>query len=294
MIWKCETEPKLTIHKNALGVEWLTYPALDDCPEIIHGFSTRKGGVSTGCLGEMNLSFSRGDDPENVKENYVGACTFLGTASTMQCMAEALGIRPEQIICSDQTHTKNVRIADSSHCGEGVTRPKTWTDVDGLVTNEHGVALCTSFADCVPLYFYDPVHHAIGLSHSGWRGTVGQIGAVTLETMHREYNTDPADVLAAIGPSICQDCYEVSEDVILELQKVYPQEEWNSLYYAKENGKYQLNLWEACRFTLLHAGILPEHLSMPNLCTCCNPDFLHSHRASHGRRGNLNAFLMLK
>ena len=281
MNWKNDTEPKMNIHKNDTGVEWLTYPAFDAYGEIVHGFSTRKGGVSAGSLGEMNLSFSRGDDPKNVKENY-------------RRMAEALGIRPEQIVCSDQTHTNNVRIADSSHCGEGVTRPKTWTDVDGLVTDERGVALCTSFADCVPLYFYDPVHHAIGLSHSGWRGTVGQIGAVTLETMHREYHTDPADVLAAIGPSICQDCYEVSEDVILEFQKAYPKEEWSSLYYAKQNGKYQLNLWEACRYTLLQAGILPEHLSMPNLCTCCNPEYLHSHRASHGKRGNLNAFLMLK
>ena len=208
MNWKNDTEPKMNIHKNDTGVEWLTYPAFDAYGEIVHGFSTRKGGVSAGFLGEMNLSFSRGDNPENVKENY-------------RRMAEALGIRPEQIVCSDQTHTNNVRIADSSHCGEGVTRPKTWTDVDGLVTDERGVALCTSFADCVPLYFYDPGHHAIGLSHSGWRGTVGQIGAVTLETMHREYHTDPADVLAAIGPSICQDCYEVSEDVILEFQKAY-------------------------------------------------------------------------
>ena len=281
MIWKNETEPKLTLHKNTAGVEWLTYPAFDEHPEIIHGFSTRKGGASKGHLGEMNLSFSRGDDPENVKENY-------------RRMADALGIRPEQIVCSDQTHTANVRIADSTHCGEGVTRPKTWTDVDGLVTNEPGVALCTSFADCVPLYFYDPVHKAIGLSHSGWRGTVGQIGAVTIETMHKEYGTDPADVLAAIGPSICQDCYEVSADVIEEFQKAYPKEEWEKLYYAKENGKYQLNLWEACRYTLLKAGVLKEHFSMPNLCTCCNPDILFSHRASQGKRGNLNAFLMLR
>ena len=281
MKWKCETEPKLNLHRNELGVEWLTYPAFDACEEIIHGFSTRKGGVSSGDLGEMNLSFSRGDAPENVQENYRRIC-------------KALGICPEQIVCSDQTHTANVRVADSSHCGEGVTRPKTWTDVDGLVTNERGVALCTSFADCVPLYFYDPVHHAIGLSHSGWRGTVGQIGAVTLDVMRREYGTAPEDVLAAIGPSICQDCYEVSEDVILEFQKVYPKNEWEHLYYAKTDGKYQLNLWEACRYTLLNAGIQKAHLSMPNLCTCCNPELLHSHRASHGKRGNLNAFLMLK
>lgn len=280
MQWKDATQPKMKIHRND-GVEYLTFPALDACEEVIHAFSTRKGGVSTGHLSAMNLSFSRGDLPENVSENYRRFCT-------------AIGIRPEQVVCTDQTHTANVREADSSHCGEGVTKPKVWTDVDGLVTNEAGVALCTSFADCVPLYFYDPVHHAIGLSHSGWRGTVGQIGAVTVQKMQTLYGSDPKDILAAIGPSICQDCYEVSKDVIDAFKKEYPQKVWNLLFYEKTDGKYQLNLWEACRYTMLSAGLLPEHISLPNLCTCCNPDELFSHRASHGQRGNLNAFMMLK
>ena len=280
MRWKDETQPKMKINEKN-GVEYLTFPAMDACGGIIHAFSARKGGVSKDHLGTMNLSFSRGDLPENVSENYRRFCA-------------AIGIRPEWIVCTDQTHTANVREADHSHCGEGVTKPKTWTDVDGLVTNESGVALCTSFADCVPLYFYDPVHHAIGLSHSGWRGTVGQIGAVTVRKMAELYDSKAKDILAAIGPSICQDCYEVSEDVILEFQKAYPQDIWTELYYTKENGKYQLNLWNACRHTMLTAGILPEHISMPNVCTCCNPDELFSHRASHGQRGNLNAFLMLK
>ena len=280
MRWKDETQPKMKINEKN-GVEYLTFPALDACEEIIHAFSTRKGGVSQEYLGTMNLSFTRGDQPENVSENYSRFCA-------------AIGIRPEQVVCTDQTHTANVREADHTHCGEGVIRPKTWADVDGLVTNEPGVALCTSFADCVPLYFYDPVHHAIGLSHSGWRGTVSQIGAVTVDRMAELYGSHPEKILAAIGPSICQDCYEVSEDVILEFQKNYPQEVWPKLYYEKPDGKYQLSLWEACRFTMLKAGILPEHISMPNVCTCCNPGELFSHRASHGKRGNLNAFLMLK
>ncbi len=281
MIWKKENEEKLCLHENKEGVMWLTFPALDACEGILHGFSTRKGGVSQGDLGSMNLSFSRGDDPANVAENY-------------RRITRALGIRPEQLVCTDQTHTTNVRIADSSHGGEGVTKPKTWSDVDGLVTREPGVALCTSYADCVPLYFYDPVQRAIGLSHSGWRGTVGEIGAETLKLMEEAFGSRPSDVLAAIGPSICQDCYEVSEDVIAEFKRTYPETLWPKLFYAKENGKYQLNLWEACRYTLLKAGVQPEHISLPNLCTCCNADLLFSHRASRGKRGNLNAFLMLR
>ena len=118
-------------------------------------------------------------------------------------------------------------------------------ETDGMVTNVPGICLVTFYADCVPLYLVDPVRKVIGLSHSGWRGTVNRMGRVTLEKMHEVYGTDPGDVVAAIGPSICQDCYEVSEDVILEFQKNFRKEDWDDLYYRKENGKYQLNLWRA-------------------------------------------------
>ena len=167
-------------------------------------------------------------------------------------------------------------------------------DIDGMVTNVPGLVLATFYADCVPLYFVDPVHRAIGLSHSGWRGTAAKIGKVTVEKMNEEYGTDPKDIYSAIGPSICQKCYEVSEDVILEFQKSFEKKYWDSLFYIKENGKYQLNLWEANRLIMLEAGIKEEHISMPGICTCCNPEFLFSHRASHGKRGNLGAFLGIR
>jgi len=112
--------------------------------------------------------------------------------------------------------------------------------------------------------------------------------------MQKVYHTDPADIIAAIGPSICQDCYEVSEDVIEEFQQAYPGNLHKKLFYRKPNGKYQLNLWEACHQNLLDGGIPEENILTPNICTCCNPDFLYSHRASHGKRGNLAAFLGLR
>ena len=112
--------------------------------------------------------------------------------------------------------------------------------------------------------------------------------------MAEEYGSDPSDMKVAIGPSICQDCYEVSLDVIEEFKNVFDQKHWENLFYAKENGKYQLNLWEANRIIFMEAGIPKENISMPNICTCCNPEFLFSHRASHGKRGNLGAFLGIK
>ena len=275
--WNDSSCENMNVRKNG-EVVYLTFPALERETAVYHGFSTRFGGVSEGIYHSMNLSFTRGDQEEAVKENF---CRI----------SSAIGFPSESIVTSDQTHTTNVRVVTEEDRGCGITKPRSYTDVDGMVTNVPGLTLATFYADCVPLYFYDPVHRAIGLSHSGWRGTVVKIGKVTVETMARVYGTKPEDVLAAIGPSICQECYEVSADVIEQFRGAFEEKDWNDLFYAKENGKYQLNLWKANEKIFLEAGILPEHISLSNLCTCCNPKFLFSHRASHGKRGNLAAFL---
>ena len=200
----------------------------------------------------------------------------------------------EDIVTSDQTHTANVRLVTEEDRGNGITKPRPYTDVDGMITNVPGLVFATFYADCVPLYFIDPVHRAIGLSHSGWRGTVAKIGEVTVRRMQEEFGSDPSEIYGAVGPSICQDCYEVSEDVIEQFRAAFPQDKWDALFYGKPDGKYQLDLWEANHQIMLGAGLKEEHISMPNLCTCCNPEFLFSHRASHGRRGNLGAFLGIR
>ena len=262
-------------------VMYLVYPLLEKTGIVKHGFSTRIGGVSKEHLGTMNLSFSRGDDAEAVRENY-------------RRMANALDVSYDSFVFSQQTHTTNVRTVTADDRGKGIVYPLDYQDVDGLITNVPGLCLSTFYADCVPLYFVDPVHRSIGLSHSGWRGTVGRMGQVTLQRMTEEFGTDPSDVIAAIGPSICQDCYEVSEDVIEQFQRAFSQEHWDELYYKKENGKYQLNLWKANEIVMLEAGVKKENIAVTNICTCCNSDILFSHRASQGKRGNLAAFLSLK
>lgn len=279
-IWQSDGLPKMKVNQKE-EVCYLSYPMLEETGLVVHGFSTRMGGVSQGIWSSMNLSYSRGDRPEAVTENY-------------HRIADAIGFPYESIVTSDQTHTTNVRVVGEADKGSGILRPRDYTDVDGMITNVPGVTLATFYADCVPLYFVDPVKKAIGLSHSGWRGTVGKIGKVTVEAMEREYGSNPGDILAAIGPSICQKCYEVSEDVIGQFEKAFAPEYHKELFYKKEDGKYQLNLWKANERIFQEAGIVPEHISLPNLCTCCNPKLLFSHRASKGKRGNLGAFLMLK
>lgn len=261
-------------------VPYLRYPLFSNTGIVKHGFSTRLGGVSEGCYSSMNLSVTRGDREEDVRENF-------------RRIADAIGVQCENMVFSQQTHTANVRVVTEADRGMGMTRPLAWQDVDGLVTDVPGVCLVTFYADCVPLFFVDPVKKAIGLSHSGWRGTVAKIGKETIRQMQESYGCDPENILAAVGPSICQDCYEVSEDVIVQFQEHFLEKDWASLFYKKENGKYQLNLWKANELLFLESGIKKEHIAVTNVCTHCNSEVLYSHRTMGNRRGNLAAFLAL-
>lgn len=266
--------------KEKNHVPYIQFKNLSATGIVKHGFSTRKGGVSTGIFSSMNLNFKRGDDPDAVMENY-------------RRMAAALNMRVEDMVLSDQTHTTNVRVITEEDRGKGILRPQDYSDVDGMITNVPGIVLVTSYADCVPLYFVDPVRKAIGLSHSGWKGTVGHIGQKTVWKMHEVYGSEPKDIVAAIGPSICQSCYEVSDDVAEAFKANFTADEAADILLDKGNGKYQLDLWKANWYVLTDAGILPEHLSVTDLCTACHPDLLWSHRKTNGQRGGLSAFLSL-
>lgn len=262
-------------------VVYLTYENIESTGIVAHGISTRAGGVSEGFLGSMNLSYSRGDVKERVDENFrrIGA---------------AIGFDVESLVLTDQTHTANVRIVTEEDRGKGLTQERGYHDVDGLVTDVPGLTLAAFFADCVPLLFVDPVKRAVGIAHSGWRGTVEKIGKKTVGLMGEAYGTNPSDVQAAIGPSICCDCYEVSEDVAQAFRERFPDAREDIVKPGRAAGKYQLDLWRANHCVLTEAGILPSNIMMPGICTCCNKEFLHSHRGNHGNRGNIGAFLMIR
>lgn len=263
------------------GVTYLAFPALDAADMVRHSFSTRLGGVSSGIYSTMNFTFTRGDDPACVMENY-------------RRMAQVLGVDVNRMVLSYQTHTTNVRTVTEADAGKGVVRERDYQDVDGLITNIPGITLVTFYADCVPLYLADPVHKAIGLSHSGWRGTVHRMGRVTLEEMYRAYGTRPEDVICCIGPSICQDCFEVGPEVAEEFAGEFDETYHKELFYRKENGKYQLNLWRANQIIFAEAGVPEENIHTTDICTHCNPGLLFSHRTVGNARGNLAAFLCIK
>ena len=294
--------PVVMIRENA-GVPYMTFPALEATGMVIHGFSTRLGGVSQGDCATMNFAKGRGDDPANIQENYLR-------------MAAALGFDPEKMVLSYQTHTINIRQVTKEDLGKGYLRERDYQDIDGLMTDVPGAVLVTSYADCVPLLFVDPVRKVIAASHSGWRGTVARMGRCTVEAMKEAYGCRPEDLIVAIGPSICQECYEVSEDVAqafadelgitlpVEVQAVlegmgedpHACDAFSSIIKKTpgKEGKYQLDLQLANVQILTEAGVLSENISVTDVCTCCNKDVIFSHRGSQGRRGNMGAFLSLK
>lgn len=252
--------------------------------KIVYDYSTKHGGVSTGVYASMNLSFTTGDDPAAVRENYRRWCT-------------GLGADPARTVMVGQTHTANVIYADESHCGEGLMRDRV-QDVDGMITDRKGIALITSHADCVPLYFYDPIHEAIGLAHAGWRGTVAGMAAVMIRKMQEAFGSAPADLYTRIGPCISQAYFACDRDVVDEVEKMPLWDEQGMpaeicTYDAEEN-KYHVSLSRLNRAVMLSRGVPADHIDMADACTYANEELYFSHRRQGLARGGQAALLMMK
>lgn len=259
-------------------------PLLQEIRGLRHGFSTRKGGVSKEHLSSLNLGFNLGDERGKVLENF----RILGS------LFEA---KPEDFVLTQQTHSVNVRHVGREDRGKGIFRERDYTDVDALMTDEEGVILSAFSADCVPILFYDKGHRAIASCHSGWRGTHGRILARVIEAMQREFSSKPEEIYIAIGPSICKNCYEVSEDVGEAFLGAFP-----ALREMTKNAspiervseeKFHIDLWELNRWIALENSIPAENISVSGYCTMERPDLFFSHRYSQGKRGVQGAFIGL-
>ncbi len=268
-----------TFHCN--NVPYISFKSFDKMDFINHGFSTRLGGVSTGIYSSMNLTFTRDDEPQRVSRNF-------------EIIGHELNMDTKDMVYAKQTHTTNVMEVTDAHRGMGIVKERDFDNIDGLVTNTPGIVLVTSYADCVPLFIVDPVKKAIGLSHSGWRGTVNNIARVTIDKMKELYDTNPSDLIVFIGPSICRDCYEIGAEVANEFAIAYGEKVFDDILYPKENGKFQLDLHRANYYNFANAGVPVDNIGITDICTCCNPELLFSHRASHGERGGLCGFLSIK
>jgi len=248
-----------------------------------HGFSTRKGGVSKEHLASLNLSFSVEDAKENVLENF-------------RRIGERFGKTPEDFVLSKQSHETKVLKVGTKDRGKGITKDRDYEGIDALITDEKGIILSCFSADCVPILFYDPIHKTVGACHSGWRGTKGKILQNVVEEMRKHFSSNPAEILIAIGPSICKEQYVVSEDLALSFLEDYPDlgEDTASPIQRISKDKFQLDLWDLNRRIALDCGIKEEHISISGYCTMENPELFFSHRYSQGKRGLQGAFICLQ
>lgn len=267
----------LSIHQKS-DLIYITFPSFDQTNLVNHCFSTKLGGVSKGIYESLNLGFGRGDDDENVKRNYKILCS-------------TLGINSEDLVFSNQVHGINIKVI-SKEKGEYINSKNNSEGIDGLITNVPKLPLVTLYADCVPLFFLDPVKKVAGLAHAGWRGTVNKIGLEMVEIFRNNFHSNPEDLLIGIGPSIGKCCFEVDEPVAREFETVFSNAD--NIIYPKDNNKYIIDLWEANKKILVDSGISPDHITVTDLCTQCNKDIFFSHRGHNGKRGSLAAIIELK
>lgn len=266
------------------GVQVLHMAAMEALGGVAAFFTGRAGGVSERWDGGLNWSYSVGDEPAAVAENRRRSLDLLGLPVHRAVMAGL--VHGNRVVAVTEADGK-APVATSAASDPVRLVP----DCDALITDRPGVALVVTAADCVPVFLYDPVHRAIAAVHAGWRGTVAGICAESVRAMAATYGSQPADIHAAIGPSIGPCCYEVDDAVAGPVRAYYGDKASWLLKPGRAPGKYQLNLWEANRQDLLRAGV--THVDISCECTSCGVDRLFSHRAEAGTAGRGAAIIAL-
>ncbi len=274
-------------------VPLVRFDSLSAFDGLIHAVSTRHGGVSSGYLASLNLGKTVGDDPQNVETNH-------------RRLAEALGVRREHFTTTWQVHSHRVLWATMEHRGTLIGQ------ADGIITDQPDVPLTQRFGDCTPILVYDPSHHAVGLAHAGWRGTVAGMAGSLVQAMVAQYDSDPEELAAVLGPAIGPCCYEVGDEVVDAVQHVFPStalvvrayrysssEDQSGVEAGKHNpgsnghaSRLHFDLWEANRWQLARAGV--RQIEVAGVCTSCRRDLFFSHRGDQGRTGRFGAVVMLK
>lgn len=251
------------------------------------GFSGRSGGVSGPPWASLNIGLHVGDRADDVIQN-------------RKLIAAAIDWPFESWTCAEQVHGSQVGRVTKLERGKGrASHADAIAGCDAIMTNEPDLLLASFYADCVPLYFYDPEHGAVALAHAGWRGTVGQIAAATLRAMGEAYGTNPQQVAAAIGPAIGSCCYEVDGIVIDEVDALIAELQLEdavaqSLMTRDGNGKARPDLKEINRQIMIKAGILPIHIELTEWCTGCRRDLFYSHRMEGGRTGRMASWIGIR
>ncbi len=239
---------------------------------LAHGVFTRLGGQSRPPWHTLNTGYAVGDDPGAVEANHYLIC-------------EALGFSTDDLVSPHQVHGTRVAVVSVGD------RRTVIQGTDALITRSPGLLLLLRFADCTPVWLYDPVRQAIGLVHAGWRGTAAGTVRAAVDAMGDAFGSRPADLVAGIGPAIGPCCYEVGKEVADAVQAAFPGE-GSRFLDAQLSGRWHLDLWEANRQHLVQAGV--TRVEVAGVCTACHTDEWFSHRAERGRTGRIGALIGLR
>ena len=253
-------------------IRYLTFESFDR-RGLQHAAFTRNGGESRGYLSSLNVGLTVGDDPEIVARN-------------RQLAFQALNRDTATLSDSWLVHKDDVVIYDSPRSPQQTVPPK----ADIILTDNPAVSLFMRYADCVPILLYDPEKRAIGLAHAGWQGTVLKVAKTAVEAMHSRYGTDPADVVAAIGPSIGPERYEVGPEVVDQVRQAFG-DDAPSLLPAYGDSTH-FDLWAANQLALQQAGV--RQVEVSHICTADNTQDWFSHRAEQGKTGRFGVLLTLE
>jgi len=246
-------------------------------PELIAGFSTKKGGVSQAEYEQLNLGFHVGDDKNHV-------------AANRNILAKQLSFPLENWIGAEQVHNSQIYKVSQEDHGKGAAEyDSSFKATDGFYTNSQDTLLTLCYADCVPLYFVAPKQKMIGTAHAGWKGTVLEIGKKMIEQWNKE-GIPSSDIFVAIGPSICGNCYTVDDKVMNHVQNLL--EEYDEKPYTLiSRGQYQLDLKHLNAILIAKAGVPTNQIQASTLCTSCESELFFSYRRDQGKTGRLLSFI---
>lgn len=263
----------MNLHFNG-GVAYLAFKKFEKYPFISHAFSTRFGGVSKNEFSSMNFYLAGSEQAENVEANYKIFCN-------------ALGYDRNKLVRSRQVHGDKIKMISSEDVKNGNLN---FSGIDGFITDIPGVVLKTSHADCCPVYMFDPVRKVVGLAHAGWRGTVSKIAENLARNFTEKFGSKKENLICALGPCIGECCFEVGEEVKNEFENL----KLGIAFKQKENGKFNIDIKETNKRILENFGVPSENIIKSDICSSCNKDWLFSHRATQGKRGNNAAFITIK
>lgn len=267
--------------KSKEGISFLTFSIFQGLP-MKAAVSCRIGGISRAPFTSLNMGLHVGDHVEDVLEN-------------RKRYFRALGIDESRLINCCQVHGTHIEKVSGKDCGRGALSLDTAIpDTDGLITGDPNVPLTMNYADCTPLFFYDPVKKAAALSHGGWRGTAGNIVGKTVDFMVSEFGCSRNTILGAIGPAIGFPNFEVGQEVIDAMRPLTEENELSRFYRKKKNGKYLFALAEMNHFLMRKAGLLEEHIEDCHMDTWDRNDLFYSYRREKGRTGRHMAVLMME